>query len=124
MVDLSHWQSAVGQILPVPSLTSQCSQNYAVLPLLLSPLLQGPEGSEVQLKVMPAAGGPPRTLTLRRTPLTINPVDSALCSGASALGSGGSATSSSGSGDQKLGYIRIATFSKQTADKASSLRRT
>lgn len=75
-------------------------------------LLQGPEGSEVALRVAPAAGGSPRDVSLRRAPLTINPVDSALCGVA-----GGTAPEAA---DQRLGYIRIATFSKQTAEKAGS----
>eukprot|EP00887_Chlorella_sp_A99_P003436 scaffold7.g3436.t1 len=73
-------------------------------------LLQGPTGSEVALRVAPAHGGPPRELRLVRTPITINPVDSALCAGA------GRVAGEAAAGD-KLGYIRIATFSKQTADK-------
>ncbi|KAL4425371.1 hypothetical protein ABPG75_009387 [Micractinium tetrahymenae] len=73
-------------------------------------LLQGPEGSEVVLTVKPGnGGGPPRDVRVQRQPIAFNPVDWALC--------GSSGNLAPADPDSKLGYIRIATFSKQTAEK-------
>ncbi|EFN57183.1 hypothetical protein CHLNCDRAFT_9114, partial [Chlorella variabilis] len=72
-------------------------------------LLQGPEGSEVVLRVRPSGGGAPRDLSLTRQPIQFNPVDSALCSTSGQL--------APGSSEGRLGYIRVATFSKQTSEK-------
>lgn len=74
-------------------------------------LLQGTEGSEVALKVKPHQGGSVKELKLARVPITVDPVDSALCS------SSGLLTGSPENSSDKLGYVRIATFSKQTAAK-------
>ena len=61
-----------------------------------------------------------KRLTLVREKINFNPVSSQLCSGASSStvsdGAGEEAASSSGSG--KVGYIRVATFSKQKAENA------
>ena len=43
-------------------------------------LLQGAEGSEVRLRVQPAAGGAPRDLTLTRQRIEVNAVTQELCS--------------------------------------------
>ncbi|KAL4854503.1 C-terminal processing peptidase [Chlorella vulgaris] len=81
-------------------------------------LLQGPDGSEVVLRVQPGgssgAGGGTGSSTskeyrLTREQIKFNPVDSALCSSSGQLAPGSSSSS--------LGYIRVATFNKQTAEK-------
>ncbi|KAI3434885.1 hypothetical protein D9Q98_002939 [Chlorella vulgaris] len=81
-------------------------------------LLQGPDGSEVVLQVQPGgssgAGGGTGSSTskeyrLTREQIKFNPVDSALCSSSGQLAPGSSSSS--------LGYIRVATFNKQTAEK-------
>ncbi|EIE23663.1 photosystem Ii D1 C-terminal processing protease [Coccomyxa subellipsoidea C-169] len=83
-------------------------------------LLQGTEGSEVTLTVRKHGQDTTKQLTLVREKINFNPVSSQLCSGASSStisdGAGEAAASSSGSG--KVGYIRVATFSKQTAENA------
>ena len=63
---------------------------------------------QVTVTVQPAAGGGRRDATLTRQPIRFNPVSSELCSG----GGGGGG----GSGSAPVGYIRVATFSKQTPD--------
>ncbi|KAK9806765.1 hypothetical protein WJX72_001801 [[Myrmecia] bisecta] len=68
-------------------------------------LLQGQEGSEVKLTIIPHGGTNPRELTLTRQRIAFNPVTSQLCKGSSAA-----ATASN------IGYIRVAVFSKQTAE--------
>jgi carboxyl-terminal processing protease len=73
-------------------------------------LLQGPEGSAITLKIKPCAGGAAKDLKLTRAPILINSVDSALCSTSGRLAPDAPNTS-------KLGYIRVATFSKSTAEK-------
>jgi C-terminal processing protease CtpA/Prc len=69
-------------------------------------MLQGPEGTTVSLRLSGAGGGAPRDLQLIRAPITLEPVQHALCAS-----SGGMAPSAPG---DRLGYIRLATFSKQT----------
>jgi len=82
-------------------------------------LLQGPEGSRVVLTVKPhaergvergAGSSSTKEIALIRREIKINPVDSALC-GTSGRYAPDAAPSS------KLGYIRVGTFSKQTAEK-------
>ena len=73
-------------------------------------LLQGVEGSEVTLQVNPRVGGPTKDVLLTRKPIKINPVDSAVCSTSGKYIADGEV-------DSKLGYIRVATFSKQTVEK-------
>lgn len=44
-------------------------------------MLQGPEGTEVVLRVQPGGdGGEPRNVQVAREPIAFNPVDYALCS--------------------------------------------
>ena len=71
--------------------------------------LQGEEGSDVQLRVRSFRGGKERLVSLTRRQIRINPVSYALCSPASASVGGGSEGS-------RVGYIRLATFNKNTAD--------
>lgn len=70
-------------------------------------MLQGAEGSEVQLLVQPVAGGAPRTVTLIRALIKLNPVSYAMC---------GPVDAGVGSGAEggRLGYIKVATFNKNT----------
>lgn len=42
-------------------------------------LLQGPDRSEVTLKVRPHTGGPSRDVKLVRQPISFNPVETAVC---------------------------------------------
>jgi carboxyl-terminal processing protease len=84
-------------------------------------LLQGADGSTVTLTVRPhgettnknSNTGPrnERDMVLTRQPIAFNPVDAAVCDGT------GASTSS------KVGYIRLATFSKQTAEKVRAALR-
>lgn len=62
---------------------------------------------QVTLAVQPANGGGRRDVTLTRQPIQYQPVTSELC-----RGGGGGADGST----PPLGYIRVATFSKQTPD--------
>lgn len=61
------------------------------------------DGRQVTLTLQAPRGGGAREVKLTRQPITFNPVTSDLC-GATA------------GGGAKTGYIRIATFSKQTPD--------
>jgi C-terminal processing protease CtpA/Prc len=63
---------------------------------------------QVTLAVQPANGGGRRDVTLTRQPIQYQPVTAELCRGG---GGGGGAD-----GSTPLGYIRVATFSKQTPD--------
>lgn len=62
--------------------------------------------AQVTLTVQPARGGGRRDFTLTRQPIQYQPITSELCRG----GGGGA------DGSAPLGYIRVATFSKQTPD--------
>ncbi|KAL4518781.1 hypothetical protein Ndes2437B_g00861 [Nannochloris sp. 'desiccata'] len=74
-------------------------------------LLQGVEGSEVVLTLKArGATGTVKDVKLTRQPIKINPVDSAICTTSGNYAPNAAPTS-------KLGYIRIATFSKQTVEK-------
>jgi len=64
---------------------------------------------QVTLTLHPARGGGARDVTLTRQPIKFNPVTSELCGG----GGGGGGGADSGS---PLGYVRVATFSKQTPE--------
>ena len=75
------------------------------------------------LALRPAGRGAEREVALTREKIDFNPVTSQLCSGGQASTSGSSSESgSSGSGGgaegRKVGYIRVATFSKQTPEAA------
>ncbi|GBF95448.1 carboxyl-terminal-processing peptidase chloroplastic [Raphidocelis subcapitata] len=74
-----------------------------------SDLLQGPEGTEVTLRVR-SGGRASRDVTLQRQRVKITPVTYELCSGVAeaALPKGASAPG-------RLGYIRLATFNGNTA---------
>ena len=134
-VPLGRWANSPNSCCPAPiCLTLPCPD--LPCPVLLGPapplpapfaawhhagsLLQGPEGSEVVLRVAPARGGPAHDVRLTRTPITINPVDAALCSSSGSTVAGPlGAEGEGGSSWDKLGYIRVATFSKQTAESVS-----
>lgn len=73
-------------------------------------MLQGAEGTQVSLRIKSHRDKTVKDLTLTRQPIIIDPVDVMLCPS-----SGGYAPSAAPT--SKLGYIRIATFSKQTAEK-------
>lgn len=78
----------------------------------IGPLLQGEADTRVVLTLQSPGGGgrqPSREVELTRQAITFNPVSSELCSR-------GSSNAVSGILDGKTGYIRVATFSKQTAD--------
>lgn len=72
---------------------------------------------QVTLRIQPHDGGPEREVQLIRQRLTFNPVSSQVCKkvpwGARALPGGESAPDE---GESTLGYIRVATFSKQTTE--------
>jgi C-terminal peptidase prc len=81
-------------------------------------MLQGPLGTQIQLKILSSSStlfngsikGSEKELTLTRAAITYNPVDAAVCSRTT--------TSSSNDKQTTIGYIRIATFSSQTPDRA------
>ncbi len=77
---------------------------------------------QVVLTLKPHGGGDLREVTLKREKIKINPVASQLCSSPSI--SLPSETSQSAeppaASTGKIGYIRVATFSKQTPDNARS----
>lgn len=83
-------------------------------------LLQGTEGTEVVLKLKPHSGEGLREVTLKREKIKINPVTSQLCGSASraVTEAAPSAEVPAADGAGKIGYIRVATFSKQTPDSA------
>ena len=75
--------------------------------------------SQVTLTIRKHGEDATKQLVLVREKINFNPVSSQLCGSASAAGgSAGKVASSSGSG--RVGYIRVATFSKQTAENARS----
>ena len=62
-----------------------------------------------------------KDLTLVREKITFNPVSSRLCEGVSSSSAAApEAGAASSGGDGKLGYIRVATFSKQTPENTRS----
>lgn len=78
-------------------------------------MLQGPSGTQVQLKILPSSSllsgsgkGAEKELTLTRAAITYNPVDAAVCKN----------TTIASDKQTTIGYIRIATFSSQTPDRA------
>lgn len=107
--------------------------------------LQGPEGSEVlyyitrytpssllsavkdsngaavqvTLTIQPHDGASERDVVLARQKLTFNPVTSQLCKRVPWSQQNGSSSSESGA-DETIGYIRVATFNKQTSDSFKS----
>ncbi|KAK9905938.1 hypothetical protein WJX75_009244 [Coccomyxa subellipsoidea] len=84
-------------------------------------LLQGSEGSEVTLTIRKHGEEATKQVTLVREKINFNPVSSQLCGSASAsAASGGAGEAASSSGSGRVGYIRVATFSKQTAENARS----
>ena len=74
---------------------------------------------QVTLTIRPHSGGPARDVQLSRERLTFNPVSSQVCR---RVGPGPSAngSSSGAEGDGKVGYIRVATFSKQTTENVKA----
>lgn len=72
---------------------------------------------QVKLTIRKHGQASTKDLTLVREKINFNPVSSRLCNGVSsssaALSEAGAASSS---GDGKVGYIRVATFSKQTPE--------
>ena len=71
------------------------------------------------LTIRPHSGGPARDVQLSRERLTFNPVSSQVCrrTGPGPSASGGSSVAE---GDGKVGYIRVATFSKQTTENVKA----
>lgn len=68
-------------IKPMDEILSIDGQSTAELSLYAAGgLLQGTEGSEVVLSVKPHAGGAVKEYALKRQAITVDPVDSALCS--------------------------------------------
>eukprot|EP00892_Ulva_mutabilis_P011902 jgi/Ulvmu1/9084/UM005_0179.1 len=70
--------------------------------------LQGPEGSQVELRITPKAGGAAATYTLTREKVQIAAVSSSACGPVSA------AVGAPAGAD--VGYIRISTFNRRTAE--------
>ncbi|CAL8471979.1 g11521 [Coccomyxa elongata] len=84
-------------------------------------MLQGAEGSEVKLTIRKHGQASTKDLTLVREKIKFNPVSSRLCDGVSSSSAAPSeAGAASPSGDGKVGYIRVATFSKQTPENTRS----
>eukprot|EP00951_Prasinocladus_malaysianus_P024796 scaffold215237_cov46-Prasinocladus_malaysianus.AAC.2 len=81
-------------------------RHYSLVWLLIP---QGEEGTTVDILLQPVSGRPSKTISLTRQQIKIIPVSYALC---------GPTSSSVGPGAEgsKLGYIRIATFNKNTAE--------
>lgn len=82
-------------------------------------MLQGPSGTQVQLKILPSSTlfngsikGSEKELTLTRAAITYNPVDAAVCSKTTTTSNNDKQT------NINIGYIRIATFSSKTPDRA------
>ena len=75
---------------------------------------------QVVLKLKPHSGEGLREVTLKREKIKINPVTSQLCGSASraVTEAAPSAEAPAADGAGKIGYIRVATFSKQTPDSA------
>ena len=65
----------------------------------LTRLAQGAEGTEVSMTVQPRGGDTTRQVALTRRKVKFNPVTSRLCGGM-----------------PRTGYLRVSTFSKQTAE--------
>ena len=63
------------------------------------------------LALQPHGQSGTREVTLTREKIDFNPVSSQLCSSSSSSGGGGSSSA-------KTGYIRLATFNKQTPERA------
>lgn len=72
---------------------------------------------QVTLTIRPHDGGAEKEVILSRQRLTFNPVTSQLCKKVS-LGSNSDGSASDPVG--KVGYIRVATFSKQTTDNVKT----
>jgi len=72
---------------------------------------------QVTLTIRSQEGGETKELPLARQRLTFNPVTSQLCKKV-ALGQEGEGSGGEASG--KVGYIRVATFSKQTTDNVKA----
>eukprot|EP00873_Tetraselmis_striata_P028575 jgi/Tetstr1/448839/TSEL_036065.t1 len=68
-------------------------------------LLQGAEGSSVELSVQHGERGPLQTVTLQRAVIKLNPVSYGMC---------GPVSASVGGAADKLGYIKVSTFNKNT----------
>ena len=66
---------------------------------ILKGAAQGAEGTEVSMTVQPRGSNATRQLALTRRKVKFNPVTSRLCGGA-----------------PRTGYLRVSTFSKQTAE--------
>ena len=75
---------------------------------------------QVVLKLKPHSGEGVREVTLKREKIKINPVTTQLCGSASraVTEADPSAEAPAADGAGKIGYIRVATFSKQTPDSA------
>ena len=76
-------------------------------------LLQGPEGSSVTLRIRPHGNGrkSPKDITFVREVISLNPVDKTLCDIAHR------APEDRGNVKEKIGFIRVSTFNKQTPAK-------
>lgn len=82
-------------------------------------MLQGAEGSEVTLTIRKHGQASTNDLTLVREKINFNPVSSRLCDGVSSS-SAPPSNAGAASGVGKVGYIRVATFSKQTPENTRS----
>ena len=74
-------------------------------PVLTGPA-QGAEGTDVSMTVQPRGAGAARQLALTRRKVMFNPVTSRLCGGT-----------------PRTGYLRVSTFSKQTAEGVAAALR-
>lgn len=71
--------------------------------------ITGAANTQVTLALQPHGQNGTREVTLTREKIDFNPVSSQLCSSSSSDGS---------SSNGKTGYIRLATFNKQTPERA------
>ena len=72
---------------------------------------------QVTLALQPHGQSGTKEVTLTREKIEFNPVTSQLCASVSP-----SALASSSEASGKLGYIRLATFNKQTPERARALQ--
>lgn len=75
---------------------------------------------QVLLKLQPHDQQSTKEITLKREKIKINPVTSQLCGQASSSTEAGGPETLKVDSTGKIGYIRVATFSKQTPDNARS----
>jgi C-terminal processing protease CtpA/Prc len=95
-----------------------CTWAYAAC--LIQAMKQDSKCPQVVLKLQPHSGKGVREVKLKREKIKINPVTSQLCGSASqAVTEAASSTEAPAAGGAgKIGYIRVATFSKQTPESA------